>query len=443
MLLVLTNPNTGDSVSYLNVTKYSLSKNGNLCAFIQVMGDSIDSVQVSYFNTTKKKYINVFNNAGNSDNIEIDEQGKQFAFTYSSDTLKEKAYGLYYYNAPKSKLLNISGVSFSKLKDGWSVSNNGKIYFNKPGTELYFGTAIKPEVPLKDTLTDDEKVSIDIWNWKDIKIQPQQLKQLESEKKRSYVAVYYPKNEQVIQLADEKVKTVSINPKSDWKFSLGYDYTPYQRMTSWEASRYRDIYLVDRQTGFKNLVLSKVASIVNMSPRQDYIVWYSIADSSWYSYDIGKEESVILTNGINVNYYNELNDIPNEANSYGFAGWTKDGSSVMYDCYDLWKFDPSGRNQPINLTQGEGRKNDIRFRYVKLDKDLQYLPDILMLSAFNKANKSDGFYSQDIKGNNLPVKIIMEDYDFISPIKSKHANKLIWKKQSFDVFPDLYVSRVR
>ena len=192
-LLVILNPITGDSVSFKNVTKYAFSKNGELCAFVSVAGDSIDSVHVACYNTDKKKYTSVFNKSGFSENITVDELGKQFVFTYSSDTIKEKAFGLYYSNLSKNKLNLISGNDFSNLTDNWSVSKNGKIYFNESGNELYFGTTPKPEPTPKDTLTDDEKVSVDIWNWKDIQLQPQQLKQLEKEKKRSLCCCLFSK----------------------------------------------------------------------------------------------------------------------------------------------------------------------------------------------------------------------------------------------------------
>ena len=437
-VLVIMNPVTGDSVSYKNVTKYAMSENGELCAFVSVTGDSIDSVNIAYFNTNKKKYQSVFSNPGFSENISVDEQGKQLAFTYSSDTIKEKVFTLNYLKTSKNEIRNVSGTNFDKLIEGWSVSKNGKIYFNKSGTELYFGTAPKPKPATKDTLTDDEKVRVDIWNWKDILLQPQQLKQLEKEKKRSFVAVYFPHDKKVIQLADKQIKNVKINPKSKEKYSLGFNNTPYQRITSWEASRYKDVYLINRKTGEKSLVLQKVASSVLLSPNQKSIAWYNIADSSWNLYSIKTGNSVNLTKNMDVNFYYELNDIPNEAPSYGFAGWAKGGLPVIYDKYDLWLFD--NKTTPENITKGKGRKNKIKFRYTKLDKELQYLPDNILLKAFNIKNKDAGFYSLNLKDDNDLQKLIMDSYRFGNPIKSKNSNNLIWKKESFIDYPNLYMS---
>lgn len=442
-LLVLMNPITGDSVSFRDVTKFSFSKNGELCSFIQVRNDSIDSVTVTYYNTVKKKSEIVFNKPGYAENIVVDGDGKQMAFTYSGDTIKEKAFGYYYFNLAKDKLVAVVDTSFSSLTEKWSVSTSGSMYFNESGSELYFGTQPKPIPAVKDTLTDDEKVSVDIWNWKDIKLQPQQLKELKREKKRSYVAVYYPSDDKLVQLANEKIKSVKINKKSKGSLCLGFDYEPYTRMTSWEANRFKDVYLINKETGSNSLVLSKLASSVVFSPDEDFIVWYNIADSSWNSYNIKTKSSVNLTGEMDVNFYNEINDIPNEASPYGFCGWTQNGDPVIYDEFDLWRFDPTGKKQPVVITEGVGRNNKIRFRYVKLDKELQYLPELLMLSAFNKVNKDAGYYSLNLKKGSSLSKLIVESYRFTSPIKAKNAEEIIWKKQSFTVFPDLYVSNLK
>jgi len=442
-LLVIMNPITGDSVSFNNVTQYDFSKNGELCAFVTVTRDSIDSVQVAYYTTKKKKYISVFNKAGFSKNISVDKQGKQFVFTYSTDTIKEKAFGLYYSNLSKNSLELISGIDFSNLVNGWTVSKNGKIYFNELGTELYFGTAPKPVHIPKDTLTKDEKVSVDIWNWKDIQLQPQQLKQLDNEKKRSYVAVYFPKDNRIVQLANKQVKDIRISKKSKGKYSLGFNSKPYQRMTSWEASRFEDVYLINRETGEKTLVLSKVASSVLLSPNQKTISWYNISDSSWNSFNVKTKESINLTQNMNVKFYYELNDVPNEPYPYGFAGWTKNNMPVIYDNYDLWLFDTDGKKSPINLTNSEGRNNKINFRYVKLDKELDQLPNNMLLSAFNTVNKDAGFYSLNLTDEKSPIKLILESYRFKSVIKSKNSEKLIWRKESFNNYPDLYLSNIK
>ena len=437
--LVLLNPVTGDSALFKHVSKYAFSENGATCAMVQLSGDSIDSVRVSVYNTAHKTLDEIFTAAGFVANVALSRQGYQFAFTYSADTAKNKAYELLYYHLKKGKLINVSGKDFSRLHQGWSVSNNGSIYFNETGDELYFGQAPKPEPEPKDTLTNDEKVSVDIWTWHDDYLQPMQNLRKKQELKRNYATVFFPKSGKVVQLADEDLEQVSIDKKATGKFSLAQNDKPYRLQTSWDAYWYKDVYLVNRESGERKLILPKRDSRVILSPDQQFVLWYNMQDSSWNSYNIKEEKSTNLTQGLNVAFYDELNDIPRAANSYGFAGWFKNGDAVVYDRYDLWRLDVKGKNPPENITGSFGRNHDISFRYVKLDRDARLLPNQMLLSAFNRKNKQSGFFRLAV-GNKLPEKLMMNDFRFSQVKKAKDADVLIWRKESFKLYPDLYIS---
>ena len=440
-VLMLYNVKTGDSVSFKNVTHFALSKNGKTCIFASVPRDTVSRITVMTFFTNSQKTDTLYAADAYVKNVAIDEAGNQVAFTYSQDTVKNKAYGLYYVDLKKDKKVLISGNNFDHLRKGWSVSTHGKIYFNKTGSELYFGTAPKPLPPLKDTLAPGEKVSLDIWTYHDTLIQPQQKVQLKREKTRSFVAVFYPQDNRLVQLAGPKLKEVRINPKVKGIYSLGFDNRPYLKMTSWIGQWYSDVYLVNRKTGKKKLIIPKLAGNASLSPNQQFVAWYNIQDSAWYTYSVKAGKSINLTERIPHPFYNVLNDVPNMAPPYGMAGWTKKGQLVVYDRYDLWKLDPSGKTSPVNLTSGIGRKEDLRFRFLKLDKNAQHLPDNMLLSAFQLRNKKAGFYALNLK-NRKPAKLVLDDFAYNHPLKAKNAPEIIWRKESFRVYPDLYVSNL-
>ena len=439
--LLLLNPDEGDSILFTHVSKYAFSENGATCAMIQLSGDSIDSVRVSLFNTRNGKLVELYYNAGVSKNISLDKQGKQVAFTLSHDTIKNKAFGLFYYDVKKNRLTDVSGVDFNNLHKDWMVSTHGSIFFNDKGEELYFGQAPKPKPEPKDTLTKDEKVSVDIWTWHDDYLQPMQKLRKKSELNRSYTTVFYPKNKKVVQLENINLESVLINKKAAGKFSLGYNNKPYRIMTSWNAYWYKDVWLVNRETGSSKLILKKCDSQVLLSPNQKFVLWYNRQDSSWNSYNIQSERNSNLSKNIHAAFYDVLNDLPIAANPYGFAGWTKKGEAVVYDRYDLWLLDPAGKQKPVNLTGFYGRKNKIVFRYEKLDREAQFLPDDMMLSAFNDVNKQAGFFSLNRATGSLQ-KLVLDDFMYRSVKKAKNANKICWTKQSFEVYPDLWVSKV-
>lgn len=66
---------------------------------------------------------------------------------------------------------------------GWSPSENGTLRFSEAGDMLWLATAPTPRQKPKDTIPDEEKPRVDIWNWQDPDLMSQQLKEVEREKK--------------------------------------------------------------------------------------------------------------------------------------------------------------------------------------------------------------------------------------------------------------------
>jgi len=438
--LLIFNPISNFLIEFEKVKKYSLSENGKTCAFIQVKQDTTDSISAKLFDTQLLESQLLFSANGCSENISVDALGEQIAFTYSTDTTKIKSFGLFYWSSITNGLVNISGDNFSKLPENNSISTDGKIYFNELGSELYFGIRKKPEPEIKDTLTKDEKVSVDIWNWKDPLLQTQQLKEVKKEKKRSFNTVYLPDSDKLVLLGNDSLRNVIIGKKVTRNLSLAGNHLKYRKESTWDGSRYNDYYLLNRKTGERKFILEKVASYVSLSPSQEFVAWYNISDSCWYIYDVKKEKHKNITSKLKVNFYYELNDMPNEAPANGIAGWANDGSLVLYDKFDLWVFDPKGKTKPSNITKGFGKENNIRFRYVKLDKEEQFLASKMLLSAFELKTKKAGFYYLD--SNLVLENIIWENKKFTKPKKAKDADVLVWRKESFVDYPELYVSNI-
>src|SRR5678815_5333507 len=69
-----------------------------------------------------------------------------------------------------------------------------------------------------------------------------------------------------------------------------------------------------------------------------------------------------------MSFIDETDDHPYEVPTYGVAGWSKDGKSVIvnhrYDLYSL----PLDGGKAVNLTGGVGDAQQIVFRVVRLDR---------------------------------------------------------------------------
>jgi dipeptidyl aminopeptidase/acylaminoacyl peptidase len=231
--------------------------------------------------------------------------------------------------------------------------------------------------------------------------------------------------------------------KGNTDVALGSSDLPYQQLLSWDDG-YRDYFAVDLKTGDRKQLLEKQQSAAQFSPGGTYILWWAVADSSWYVKDVETETIVSLTKDLPYNFYHELNDMPQLPGSYGLAGWAEDDKHVfIYDKYDIWKFDPSGKDAPIRITAGFGRESDTRFRYLKLDREEEYIEEEMYLSGFNFTTKDDGYYLSSPNSEEAPEKLFSGPYSFSGLKKAKEADKVIWQKSSFELYPDLWWSNMK
>jgi hypothetical protein len=441
--LVIYNPVTLSEHRFRDVTEYGFSKNGSLVGFIKVKTDSIDHSEVYVFNTTSQEVKEIWSKDGLTKKINTDGKGDQVVFIHTEDTAKTMIYSLYIWGSGFEQAKVIVDTLTAGIPESWSVSEHSNIFFSENGEKIYFGTAPKPGPEPEDTLLDEEKYIVDIWNWQDSLLQPMQKIQVDMEKKRSYLAVYHTKLRQMVQLGDGEVRNVNTILKGNGDIAIGRSRLPYLKFISWEANRYEDIYLINVNTGNKELVLKKSSSFENISPYGRYLIWYETKDSSWYARSTISGNIVPLSREIPVNFFNELHDTPSDPRPYGLAGWIGEDEYVLiYDRFDIWKIDPSGKRTPVNLTNGYGRKNNIRFRYIKLDPEAETIDpkEIMLLSSFHIYNKKSGFSSVNLKAAKDPHSLLFEDLWFYNPVKSKYANKLIWRRSSFVEYPDLWIS---
>jgi hypothetical protein len=150
-----------------------------------------------------------------------------------------------------------------------------------------------------------------------------------------------------------------------------------------------------------------------------------------------------LTAAINYELFDVLHDSPSEPGAYGIAGWTEnDKYLLVYDQFDIWRVDPTGKEKPVNMTGGFGRENNITLRYVNFDREVEYIGrnEEMLLRAFHLTNKKAGFYSLNASANGAPKQLIFADFNFNNPVKAKDVEKLVWTRSTFNEFPDLWVS---
>ncbi len=454
--LVLQNLTSNQTWEFEHVTSYVLSDDGSRLAFAtsNKEGDADGAYAVT---TGQDAAQPMLVGTGSYKNLSTVRDGSQIAFLSNRDEhdADQPAFAVYYWNGSGEARL-VANQATTGVPNGWWVSENGETSFSRDGRRLFFGTAPRPEPKSKEKVPDWKKVELDVWNWQDPLLQPNQLVDRDDELKRSYRAVVHLADSRVVQLATIDLPTVEVADSGRGDVGLAVTNMPYRQRISWDSPDYNDVYVVDVRTGRARKVLEDIQANATLSPAGRYLTWWDGAKRAWFAMSVEGGDAVDLTSRIGVPFEDELNDRPMIPGANGSAGWTtRDDRFLVYDSYDMWAVDPSGRSAPRNVTEGVGRRMGLRFRYVDMDRtgggigfgfgfrrQSNFVPDDVdvVLSAFDTKTKSGGFYRDRIRGNREPQRLVMAAKEFGNPLKAKDADVVIFTQESFEEFPDLWSS---
>jgi dipeptidyl aminopeptidase/acylaminoacyl peptidase len=432
----------GKEKSFGYVKEYALAKFGQGLMFSSTGNDSTMKAGVYWYDLASANLTPLYQGKSKFKykGLSISEDGKQAAFLVDTDTTKALVrhfqLHLWKQGEPAAKL--IDAENSLALPTNWLVSENYTPLFSKDGGKLFFGSAPTPAVA-DTTLLPEEMAVVEVWGGNDDYIYPQQNKQLDTEKKRSYLAVYDLAARNIKQIGDKEVPTITLGNEGNAKILLGESDVKHRKMITWDTQNFSDVYIFDLASNTKKLVREKIKGNANLSPLAEYVYWYNLPDTAWFAYHIATEKTIQISKGIRTG--DEEDDHPDFPSSYGLAGWTKDDARMLvYDRYDIWSLDPKGNEVPVNLTK-IGRGEKIRFRYIRLDNEERFIDPAqeLLLSAFNETTKAAGYYKLNLKTNQL-TKLLMSDQRYSFTAKAKSANQVLFTRENFREYPDVWTS---
>jgi dipeptidyl aminopeptidase/acylaminoacyl peptidase len=135
-----------------------------------------------------------------------------------------------------------------------------------------------------------------------------------------------------------------------------------------------------------------------------------------------------------------------------------DSGLLVFDNYDIWQLDLTGRKQPLNITNGYGREHKVLFSLMNADRRHYYTTeqifaarDTLTLKAFNRQTKYNGFYRKVLGTSGDPKLLDMGPYFIqtqvglsvdggMQPLKAADADTWIVKRQSAKAAPNYFLT---
>lgn len=341
------------------------------------------------------------------------------------------------------KLDPASATGFPK---GFVVTDRAPLAWSEDNQKVFLSIIGQSAVP--DTgrrASTDSTADVDIWRTEDDRIQSQQMIRANADRNFSFREAFVVSGAKYVTLTDSSMRDIELSTDSKW--AIGRDVRAY---ISDYARPAADFYRVNTATGerklmFKNQLTGQHA--IGLTPDgKQFIFW---KDSKYQAYDVEAGTTKTLA-PVNAPSFVDMEfDHPGPRPSYGFLGVSSDAKSVIVEGkFDIWQL-PFDGSAAKNLTNGVGTKSEIKFlpirtepldssatRRERSNREIDISKPVT-LSAYGEYTKKAGFY--ELNGSDLK-ELVFEDAAFGRPTRATKANKYLFTRETFAIFPDLHVS---
>ncbi len=434
-LHVLLNLATGTETQVERATSYAWDKDGSHLALAFSETDGAND-RVELRDLRSGKVTKVTAGLGRYSRLTLASSGTRLAYFTDRDdyAAKKPAPSLYVFDAKSADLRRVQAPTND---DGFQLSDFGTLNWSESGNRLFFPIGPKPveekEVP------EDEKVSLDVWNWKDPLLQPMQLLQATAEKNRTYECMLDFTSGNIRQLENSKLRNVTVTNRRDGRFAYASDPLPYQSEISWDGS-YEDLYIIDLQTGKTSQVAKKVRSAVSASPSGNNFAMFDEVSQRLLHLNPDSLKLTDLTPKVPTKLFDLDDDHPDLKPPFGGILWSKDESGlVVKDKFDYWQVSTAGTSTAKNLTNG----GSIQRRFTRTISDPDF-PTVFSLekeifAGFDDRTKASGFYR--FKEGRLE-RMIAGPKAYAGFQKAKDADTVTYTQGDAQEFPDLWLTNM-
>ncbi|MFC0261650.1 alpha/beta hydrolase family protein [Fontibacter flavus] len=496
--LLLVHLNSEKSQNIGNVLEFSFNKAGDFLAYtIDAANQSGNGVYLLHITSGKIELLE--SDKATYRSINWTEKGDAFALL---KMVKDKAY-----KQDHGKVLGVKNPSnpqitlydpqkdFVGFEKNFTISPNRKPMWSEDLSRLFYGIhplvaekkeAKKEEAPIanKDSLNkaqlekikadtsiksvedlqkaiaklesgkqktenknDLSKPDMTIWHWQDSRLQSRQQVLENQDKNYSFWAMYDVNRKKHIALQDSSLRELTILPKE--KYALGADLQAYELDINLDGQNYRDLYIINLQTGerkeiFKKFYLPSFSSFPRSSPDGTKLLFG--LDGHYYVMDLITGTQQNITESLNTTFVNTEDDHNVVKPMVPALGWSSDNRFVLLrDEWDIWQVPVSGKDKAINLTQN-GRAEKIRYQSrFTLDSEEKGidLSKFVYVRTYGERTKKSGIARLRPGKSGLVANaqtLIWEDANINRLSKAKNAEVYYFTKEKFNEPTEFYIS---
>ncbi len=384
----------------------------------------------------------------------FDNNGKQLIFL-SRHSIDTSSYSIWYYRegfkSAQKRTIKLDGFNKERM-------NITSIRFSVNANDRWIVLDLAQVKEDKVKKVDGSLSKVNIWDYRDIEIQPQQQVGLDGKNTRTItksIGVY-------ITNEDENWVGTEIPADGETIAELG-DYLVLcdnKKVTDfwWHFASQPSYYLLSIKDNSKRLLEKnygfRTLSNFSISPDEKWLIYFDMRKAAYCSFEIQTGIQRNITKALNVRFDNKFSNSVYRSAAEAPIGWISETNSVLlYDNYDIWMLDPSGSKSAVSITGGIGGKESVRLRIVdEYHKKKFHIGDTLLLTGFSEKNKYNGFYKQIIGRSEVLISLHMgpylyypnvsSDYPYggVKPIKALLANVWLVRRQSFDEAPNLFLT---
>jgi dipeptidyl aminopeptidase/acylaminoacyl peptidase len=353
--------------------------------------------------------------------------------------------------AAKPRVVEYDPSKDASFPKGQVVSELTPLRWTRDGSRVYVG--LKDQEPDR-TASTEPQANVDVWHWKDPEVQSVQMIRLQQERHATLPAVFNLASNKLVRISDAVMRNVT--PTADPRWAVGRIDTTYRTEVQWGGTK-SDYFRVNTETAERSPIDRGLSRTMGSSPDGKWFLY--LKDKKIFAYNMETGRNTNIGAGDKLSFVDVTDDHPYEKPTYGVAGWSKDGKSVIvnhrFDLYSL----PLDGGKPVNLTGGVGDAQSTVFRLVHLDragaggrggrggafggaaKDEDEDVDTskpLLLSAYGEWTKKSGYYTLAPGGK--PTPLIYDDAQIGQAQKAEKSDRVLFTKQTFTQSPDLWLS---